>query len=1092
MTSTGLAPSPATPAPPASVLIIGSGPIVIGQACEFDYSGVQALKVLKSEGIRTVLVNSNPATIMTDPQFSDRTYLVPLTPEAVADVIARERPEALLPTLGGQTALNLAMALHDQGVLAQYGVRLIGASVAAIRRAESREEFRATMERIGLRVPRSFIARSMDEARDAARSLGFPLVLRPSFTLGGSGGEVAWSAPEFEPLAERALRASPTREVLIEQSLIGFKEFELEVMRDRADNAVIVCAIENLDPMGVHTGDSITVAPAQTLTDREYQRMRDAAIAIIRAIGVDTGGSNIQFAVDPATGEQYVIEMNPRVSRSSALASKATGFPIAKVATYLALGRTLDEVPNAITGATTAAFEPSLDYVAVKVPYFAFERFGEVRPVLSTQMRSVGEVMALGRTFGEALEKALRSLETDGVGLGSGLFEAILPRPRRLDTFQMDALHRALATPTPRRLFAVADALRIGMDSSEVSRLTGYDLWFVRQFEDIVRLEWDLREAGVEGLQDGWLQRAKRAGFSDKKVALLVGCAPDEVTRLRERLGLRPVFNRVDTCAAEFEALTPYLYSSYESECEARPTDRRKVAVIGSGPNRIGQGIEFDYCCVHAVMAAREAGAETTMVNCNPETVSTDYDTADRLYFEPLTLEDVGEVLRVERPEGVVVQFGGQTPLKLAAGLERTGHRILGTSVDAIDQAEDRDRFLRVVERLGLRIPRSGVARSPEEAEAVASVVGYPVLARPSYVLGGRAMEILYGPEDLRRYIREAVRVSEERPVLIDRFLEDAIEVDVDALCDGEDVYVAGVMEHVEEAGVHSGDSACCLPPHTLKPQVVKEVARQVVALARELRVVGLINCQMAIQDGQVYVLEANPRASRTIPYVAKATGVPLARLAMRVMLGERLRDLPLRRAGTGGLFAVKFPVFPFVKFQDADPLLGPQMRSTGEVMGLGPTFGAAYLAAAEGAGLKVPDSGTVFLSLRDAHKARAPDVARRYRDLGFAIVATEGTASALQAAGIPCKRIGKVTDAGPSAVDLLRAGALDLIVNTPRGATSHRDSAVIRRTALALGVPLVTTLPGALALAEAIATRRRGGFPLVALQDLNGGSAVL
>lgn len=1074
--------------PPKSVLVIGSGPIVIGQACEFDYSGVQALKVLKQEGIRTILVNSNPATIMTDPEFADRTYLVPLTVEALTRVIERERPEALLATLGGQTALNLAMALHEKGVLERFGVRLIGASAEAICRAESREEFRATMQRIGLRVPNSVIAKSLEQAKEASMRVGFPLVLRPSFTLGGSGGEVVRSQGEFETLVEKALRTSPVGEVLIEQSLIGFKEFELEVMRDRADNVVIVCSIENLDPMGVHTGDSITVAPAQTLTDREYQRMRDAAIAIMRAVGVETGGSNIQFAVDPASGDQYVIEMNPRVSRSSALASKATGFPIAKVATYLALGRTLDQIPNAITKATTAAFEPALDYVAVKVPYFAFERFGEVKQVLSTQMRSVGEVMAVGRTFEEALEKALRSLETDGLGLGSMLFETILPRPGRLDTFKLEALYRALATPAPRRIYAVADALRIGLDVQEVARLTGYDPWFVHQIEAVVRLEWRLREKGVGGLDKWLVLQAKRTGFSDKKIAVLVGSTPEQVTALRERLGIMPVFNRVDTCAAEFEAHTPYLYSSYETECEARPTCNQKVVVLGSGPNRIGQGIEFDYCCVHGVMALREAGIESIMVNCNPETVSTDYDTADRLYFEPLTLEDVREVLRVERPLGVVVQFGGQTPLKLAAGIEREGYRILGTSVDAIDMAESRDRFLRVAEQLGLRVPAGGIARSEQEAKTVARVIGYPVIVRPSYVLGGRAMEVLHGPDDLLRYVREAVMVSEARPVLIDRFLDGAIEVDVDALCDGESVYVAGVMEHVEEAGIHSGDSACCLPPHTLRPQTIKEIVRQVVKLALELRVVGLLNCQMAIKDGQVYFLEANPRASRTVPFVSKAIGVPLARFAMRVMLGEKLRDLPLRRRGMGGLYAVKVPVFPFAKFEDADPVLGPQMRSTGEVMGLGHTFGAAYLAAVEGAGLKVPDTGTVFLSLRDQDKPRAKEIAVRYRDLGFAIVATQGTATALAAAGIACKQIGKVSGVGPNAVDLLKAGGIDLIVNTPSGATSRRDFAVIRRTALALGVPLVTTIPGALALAEAIASRRSGGFPLVALQDFRGG----
>ncbi|NOZ01700.1 MAG: carbamoyl-phosphate synthase large subunit, partial [Deltaproteobacteria bacterium] len=1033
--------------PIGSVLIIGSGPIVIGQACEFDYSGCQALKVLREEGVRTILCNSNPATIMTDPGFADRTYVVPLTPEAVTGVIELEKPDALLPTLGGQTALNLTMALHEDGTLDRLGIEVIGASVEAIQRAESREDFRDIMNEIGLKVPRSEVVRSMEEARSAADSIGFPLVLRPSFTLGGSGGEVAWNQAEFEALVARAIEESPTSEVLLEQSLLGFKEFELEVMRDHADNVVIVCSIENIDPMGIHTGDSITVAPAQTLTDREYQKMRDGAIAIIRAIGVDTGGSNIQFAVDPKNGDQYVIEMNPRVSRSSALASKATGYPIAKVATLLAIGKTLDEIPNAITGVTTAAFEPTLDYVAVKVPYFAFERFHNARPVLSTQMRSVGEAMALGRTFGAALEKAMRSLETDGIGLGSGLFDTILPRPGRNDTWGLDALFRALHTATPSRIFAVADALRLGMDHGEISQLTGYDPWFVREIEDIVRLEMKLRDHGLATLSNGLLKEAKRAGFSDRKVAMLVACTPDEVVKARRTGEIRPVFNRVDTCAAEFEALTPYLYSSYESECEAAPTNGRKVAVIGSGPNRIGQGIEFDYCCVHAVMAAREAGFESIMVNCNPETVSTDYDTSDRLYFEPLTDEDVDEILRLERPEGVVVQFGGQTPLNIADALERGGHHILGTGVDAIDRAEDRERFNEVVERLGLRMPASGLARS--QALAVAGVIGYPVLARPSYVLGGRAMEILYREADLKKYIREAVNVSNERPVLIDRYLEDAIEVDVDALCDGHDVYVAGVMEHVEEAGVHSGDSACCVPPHTLKPPVVKEVVRQVVALARELGVVGLMNCQLAVKEGTVYVLEANPRASRTVPYVSKATGVSLAKLAMRVMLGEKLADLNLRHKGTGGLFAVKFPVFPFAKFRDVDPRLGPQMRSTGEVMGLGPTFASAYLAAALGAGLRVPDGGKVFLSVRDEHKKVVANVARRYLDLGFKLAATAGTAACLEAAGMPCERVSKVTEGSPNAVDMLKDQELDLIVNTPRGASSHRDSAVIRRTAL-------------------------------------------
>ena len=1070
---------------PSSVLIIGSGPIVIGQGCEFDYSGVQALKALRAMGVRTILVNSNPATIMTDPEFADKTYIIPLVPEAVEDVIKRERPEALLPTLGGQTALNLAMALAESGVLETYKVRLIGARIEAIRTAESREMFREAMRSIGLEVPKSFVVKNMDEARRAIEELGFPVCLRPSFTLGGSGGEMAFSADEFDDLIARALFESPVHEVLVEQSLLNYKEFELEVVRDRKDNCVIVCSIENVDPMGVHTGDSITVAPQQTLTDKEYQKMRDSAIAVMRAIGVDTGGANIQFAVDPKTGKQFVIEMNPRVSRSSALASKATGYPIAKVATLLALGHTLDEIKNDITKVTTAAFEPALDYVAVKVPYFAFERFQGARQVLSTQMRSVGEAMALGRCFGSALEKALRSLEADEAGLGSLFFERILPTAQtgveREET--ITKVFGLLSTPNPKRIFAVADALRLGVREEEVARLSGYDPFFVREIAGQVEIEREIFLRGLGGLTRECVHRAKRAGFSDKKIALLLGVREEEVRDIRARFGIYPVYNSVDTCAGEFEALTPYFYSTYEGESESRVAQTKKVVIIGSGPNRIGQGIEFDYCCVHGVMQAKEMGCEVVMINCNPETVSTDYDMVSKLYFEPLTWEDCSEVLRVERPLGVVVQFGGQTPLKIASKIEGAGYDVLGTDCNAIDVAEDRQRFSALAMELGLRMPQFAVAKTHEEALLSASIIGYPVLVRPSYVLGGLAMEIAHNEEELGKFLERAFEASGEHPVLIDRFLEGAVEIDVDAISDGEDVYVAAVMEHVEEAGIHSGDSACSIPPYTLKPHVVREVIKGVVKIAKALGVKGLLNCQFAIKDDTVYVLEANPRASRTVPFASKATSVPLAKIATMVMLGQKLKDIPLRRKGTGDFYAVKMPVFPFNKFQDIDPVLGPKMRSTGEVMGFGRSFGEAYLASAIGAGLRVKRSGFVFLSLKDSDKQSAVPIAKEFKELGFRLAATKGTAMVLREAGLGCEVVKKVSEGSPNAIDLLKEEALSLVINTPRGSGPRRDSAIIRRLAWIYGVPLITNVRQAFAMALAL---RSGRYAVVSLQELS------
>ncbi|HEY8368877.1 MAG TPA: carbamoyl-phosphate synthase large subunit [Thermodesulfobacteriota bacterium] len=1060
-----------------SILLIGSGPIVIGQACEFDYSGTQACKALREEGYRVILVNSNPATIMTDPEFADRTYIEPLTVEMVAKVIEAERPDALLPTLGGQTALNLAVRLAETGILDRYGVKLIGASIEAIQKAENRQRFKDAMSRIGLAVPASGICHSLQEARELLAIVGLPAIIRPSFTLGGTGGGVVETREEFEAKVAWGLSASPTHEVLIEQSIAGWKEFELEVMRDQADNVVVICSIENFDPMGVHTGDSITVAPIQTLSDREYQRMRDAAIAIIREIGVDTGGSNIQFAVNPANGDMVVIEMNPRVSRSSALASKATGYPIAKIAAKLAVGYRLDELTNDITGTTSACFEPTLDYVVVKVPRFAFEKFPAADPTLGPSMKSVGEVMAIGRTFKEAFQKALRSLENGRTGLD----------PRYTD---VDEIRRKLRTPTDERPWLIADAMRQGISIDELHELTRIDRWFLDQIAEILDMEGRLAQAGKWGLSPELLRAAKREGFSDAAIARLTGLSGADVRARRLEAGIRPTYKMVDTCAAEFEARTPYLYSTYESEDEAPPTGRRKVVILGSGPNRIGQGIEFDYCCVHGVLALREAGFETIMVNCNPETVSTDYDTSDRLYFEPLTLEDVLEILDRERPEGVILQFGGQTPLKLAKALEAHGVPVWGTSPEAIDIAEDRERFRTLIEELGLRQPPSGAARTAAEAEAIAERLGFPLLLRPSYVLGGRAMEIVPGLPKLQDYMQRALSEAVDRPVLpilVDKYLESAIEVDVDAVADGEDVLIGGVLEHIEEAGVHSGDAACSLPPHSLPEPIVETLMAQTRALARALRVVGLINVQFAVQGGTVYVLEVNPRASRTVPFVAKATGRPLAKLAARVMAGERLRDL------TGGAFAprptgmvaVKEAVLPFARFSGVDVLLGPEMKSTGEVMGLAPTFEAAFAKAQAGAGPGLPIGGRAFLSVRDVDKGAIVSIGKSLYDMGFELIATRGTAAALAAAGLPVERINKVLEGPPHIVGAIEAGQVALVINTTEGDRSIADSYTIRRSALLFQVPYFTTIAGARAAVSAIGALRRGELAVRPLQDI-------
>jgi len=1072
-----------------SILVIGAGPIVIGQACEFDYSGAQACKALRAEGYRVVLVNSNPATIMTDPDLADATYIEPITPELVERIIAAERPDALLPTMGGQTALNTAMKLDDLGVLTKYGVELIGADRAAIEKAEDRLKFRDAMAKIGLESPKSMIAHSLDEARAALAFTGLPAVIRPSFTLGGTGGGIAYNRQEFDAFAQSGLEASPTTEILVEESVAGWKEYEMEVVRDRNDNCIIVCSIENLDPMGIHTGDSVTIAPALTLTDKEYQRMRDASIACLREIGVDTGGSNVQFAVDPATGRMVVIEMNPRVSRSSALASKATGFPIAKIAAKLAVGYTLDELQNDITRVTPAAFEPTIDYVVVKLPRFTFEKFPGTPALLTTSMKSVGEAMSIGRTFQEALQKGLRSLET---GL-SGLDEIEIPGGT-----DEDSVRAALASPTPDRVLTIAQAFRHGWSVEAIHEACKYDPWFLRQIEELVAAETRLTAEGLPGDAAG-LHRLKAMGFSDRRLGLLTGHTEATLSELRARLGVVPVFKRIDTCAGEIPSGTPYLYSTYEgdgwtpAECEAEPTDRTKVVILGGGPNRIGQGIEFDYCCVHAAYALREAGFETVMVNCNPETVSTDYDTSDRLYFEPLTAEDVIAIVRKEQSNGTVlgciVQYGGQTPLKLSQALEEAGIPILGTSADAIDIAEDRERFQALLQKLGLRQPENGTARSAEDAEAIADRIGYPVVIRPSYVLGGRAMEIVHDRTQLSRYMRDAVRVSghdltQAGPVLIDRYLDDAIEVDVDCVSDGVTVHVAGVMEHIEEAGIHSGDSACSLPPYSLSPAIVAELREETEALARGLGVVGLMNVQYAIKDNDIYVLEVNPRASRTVPFVAKATGVPLAKIGARVMAGAKLAEFRLDDESLAAHVAVKEAVFPFARFPQVDVILGPEMRSTGEVMGLDRSFERAFAKAQLGAGVRLPLGGQAFVSVRDGDKQALPGIARRLVEMGFGLLATRGTAARIAAAGLPVSVVNKVAEGRPHCVDAIRSGEIQLVINTAQGARAVADSFDIRRGALTHNVPHFTTIAGARAAVHAIGALKAGPLEVAPLQS--------
>ncbi len=1056
------------------ILIIGSGPIVIGQACEFDYSGTQAAKALRADGYEVVLVNSNPATIMTDPELADKTYIEPLTVPYLEEIIRRERPDALLSTVGGQTGLNLSVELAERGVLEKYGVELIGAKIDAIKKAEDRLLFKDAMHKIGLETPQSQLINSVKGGLAFASQIGYPCILRPSFTLGGTGGGIAYNQEDLVEILERGIALSPVHEVLIEESALGWKEFELEVMRDLADNCIIICSIENFDPMGVHTGDSITVAPAQTLTDREYQMMRDGALRCLREIGVDTGGSNVQFAINPANGRMVIIEMNPRVSRSSALASKATGFPIAKIAAKLAVGYRLDEIPNDITRKTPACFEPTIDYVVAKIPKWAFEKFPGSDPTLGTQMKSVGEVMAIGRTFKEALWKGMRSLET-GKAFGAEKYDPAL-------------VAQKLITATPDRLNYIRFALSQGSTVSEIHELTAIDPWFLEQMKEVVDFEAQVARASwpAEATRE-LFRRAKRYGISDVQLARTWGADEIAVRNRRKELGVRAVFSRVDTCAAEFESFTPYLYSNYESSCEASPVDRKKVMILGSGPNRIGQGIEFDYCCCHASFALQEMGVESIMVNCNPETVSTDYDTSDRLYFEPLTLENVLNIYDTEKPDGVIVQFGGQTPLNLALPLKRLGVPIIGTDPSNIDLAEDRKLFGKLLDDLKIPCPANGTATSVEEACEVARRLGYPVLVRPSYVLGGRAMVIAYDEEMIRQYMREAVTFSQERPVLVDRFLEDATEVDVDALGDGEEVLIAGIMEHIEEAGVHSGDSSCVLPAQSLGEQALRTIEDYTVRLAKALQVIGLMNVQYAIQNGTVYVLEVNPRASRTVPYVSKATGVALPKIAVGLMWGRKLRDYGF---GPGKLAVaqnfVKSPVFPFNKFPGVDPALGPEMRSTGEVMGVGINFGEAFLKAQISAGSPLPESGTVFLSVNDHHKMEAVEVARRFAGLGFKLVATRGTAAALRNAGLVCKTILKVNEGRPNAVDLLKAGSIQLAIYTTTGAPAFFDEKAIRRAAVTYRVPCITTMSGARAAADAVAARLRDPIRVWNLQEIH------
>jgi carbamoyl-phosphate synthase large subunit len=1056
-----------------SILIIGAGPIVIGQACEFDYSGAQACKALREEGYRVVLVNSNPATIMTDPEMADVTYIEPITWTVLEKIIEKERPDALLPTMGGQTALNCALDLAKHGVLEKFGVEMIGASKEAIDKAEDREKFKAAMTKIGLGSARSSVAHSMEEAQQVQAMIGFPAIIRPSFTMGGSGGGIAYNQEEFVEICKRGLEASPTHELLIEESLIGWKEFEMEVVRDQKDNCIIVCSIENFDPMGVHTGDSITVAPAQTLTDKEYQIMRDASIAVLREIGVDTGGSNVQFSICPEDGRMIVIEMNPRVSRSSALASKATGFPIAKIAAKLAVGYTLDELANEITGGKTpASFEPSIDYVVTKVPRFAFEKFPQADSRLTTQMKSVGEVMAIGRTFQESLQKALRGLE---VGV-DGFDEKSVDR---------EEIETALAEPGPDRLWYIADAFRIGLSLEDIQRLTHIDPWFLAQIEDLYQKAEIVRGRTLDSLARDELWHLKRAGFSDKRLATLMRTTQTAVRERRHALSVRPVYKRVDTCAAEFATDTAYMYSTYEEECEAKPSDKKKIMVLGGGPNRIGQGIEFDYCCVHAAFAMREDGYETIMVNCNPETVSTDYDTSDRLYFEPLTLEDVLEIVAIEQPVGVIVQYGGQTPLKLARDLAANGVPIVGTSPDMIDMAEDRERFQQLLQELGLKQPPNRTARTEEDALRLAAEIGYPLVVRPSYVLGGRAMEIVHEPRDLERYMREAVKVSNDSPVLLDRFLNDACEVDVDALSDGAEVIIGGVMEHIEQAGVHSGDSACSLPPYSLSPEVQDELRRQTRLMAKALNVCGLMNVQFAIQHDVVYVLEVNPRASRTVPFVSKATGLQLAKIAARCMVGQSLASQGITREIIPPYFSVKEAVFPFAKFPGVDTILGPEMKSTGEVMGVGMSFAEAFIKSQKAASVKLPTAGKVFISVKQSDKPKAVEIARELHEAGFAILATRGTAAAIEAAGIAVTPVSKVTEGRPHIVDMIKNNEIVLIINTvDEKRQAINDSRSIRTSGLAARVTMYTTIWGA--EAAVVGIKNRGELVVYPIQELH------
>ena len=1066
------------------ILLIGSGPIIIGQACEFDYSGTQACKSLKEEGYEIVLVNSNPATIMTDPEFADRTYIEPVTPEVVEKIIERDRPDALLPTMGGQTALNIALALAEKGVLDKFNVELIGASVDAIYKAEDRNLFKEAMARIGQRVPLSGHAKSLPEAWKIVEETGFPAIIRPSFTLGGTGGSVAYTKHDFESLVEFALKASPVTQVLIEKSLIGWKEYELEVMRDLNDNVVIICSIENLDPMGIHTGDSITVAPAQTLTDKEYQIMRNAAIDIIREIGVETGGSNIQFAIDPKTGEMIVIEMNPRVSRSSALASKATGFPIAKFAAKLAIGYSLDEIKNDITRVTPASFEPTLDYCVVKIPRFTFEKFLKTEPILSTQMKSVGEVMSIGRTFKEALLKSIRSTETGIYGFEEK-FRFSLNKVGLSPDQQKEKILAALSLPFSDRLWHVAAALRRGITIDQIHEVTGIDPWFLDNIDSLISFEQKLLQLdGISNMDDKTLLQAKKSGFSDIYLAELLNCDEKDVFQRRAKSEIYPVFKRVDTCGAEFEAFTPYLYSTYEEECEANVTSRKKIMILGGGPNRIGQGIEFDYCCVHASFALKEDGYETIMVNCNPETVSTDYDTSDRLYFEPVTFEDILNITRVEKPDGVIVQLGGQTPLKLALSLMNAGVPIIGTSPIDIDRAENRKLFTEILDKLGLRQPTNGTAISYEEAREIAERIGYPVVVRPSYVLGGRAMEIVYSQDRLEYYMQHAVQASPEHPILIDDFLEDATEIDVDAISDGQDVVIGGVMEHIEEAGIHSGDSACSLPTFSLAPETIDEIKKQTYALARELKVIGLMNIQFAVKDGTVYIIEVNPRASRTIPFVSKTIGIPLAKIAARVMAGKTLKELGFTEEKSFPHIAVKESVFPFNKFHDVDILLGPEMKSTGEVMGIDTIFGRAFAKSQLATGIKLPLDGTALISVKDSDKPKTVAIGRDLMEMGYRLIATRGTADYLEKNGVKVSAINKVKEGSPHCVEAIEAKQIAFVINTVFGEQSIKDSFSLRRSSLNQNLPYCTTMAGASAMVSALKFVKEDDLSIKSIQE--------